>query len=88
MCVPGVKRPCFVRTAVDRVVEEVGADAAVVQQRIPFAGRAVAHDRFAFLRARRSRKSQQLAFRRANAFFEIAYRLRESCSPRRKLVFA
>ena len=46
MCVPGQEVALLVRVAVDRVVEEVGADAAVVEQRVALAGRAVAGDRF------------------------------------------
>ena len=47
MWVPGVNLPVLVRVAVDRVVEEVRADAAVVQQRVALPGRAVAGDRLA-----------------------------------------
>ena len=36
--------PVLVRVAVDRVVEEVGPDPAVVEQRVPLPGRAVADD--------------------------------------------
>ena len=45
MCVPGSELALLVRVAVDRVVEEVRADAAVVEQRVALAGRAVAGDR-------------------------------------------
>ena len=49
MCVPGVNLPCLYGLRVHRVVEEVGADAAVVEQRVALAGRAVADDRLALL---------------------------------------
>ena len=39
---PGQELALLVRVAVDRVVEEVGADAAVVEQRVALARRAVA----------------------------------------------
>ena len=45
MCVPGQELALLVRVAVDREVEQVGADAAVVEQRVALA------------RARRSRRS-------------------------------
>ncbi len=44
MCVPGSEPAVLVRVAVDRVVEEVGADPAVVEQRVALARRAVADD--------------------------------------------
>ena len=54
MCVPGVNLPCLYGIPVDRVVDEVGPDAAVVQQRVAFARSAVADDRFALAAWRRS----------------------------------
>ena len=44
----------LVRVAVDGVVEEVGADPAVVEQGVPFPGRAVADDLLALAREARS----------------------------------
>ena len=41
------KFPVLVRIAVHRVVQEIGANAAIVQQGVALAGRAVAGDRFA-----------------------------------------
>ena len=41
MC-PRRESRVLVRVAVDRVVEEVGTDPAVVEERVAFAGRAVA----------------------------------------------
>ena len=42
MCVPGKELPLLVRVAVDGEVEQVGADAAVVEKRVALAGGAVA----------------------------------------------
>ena len=47
MCVPGQEPALLVRVAVDRVVEQVGADPAVVEQRVALARRAVAGDALA-----------------------------------------
>ena len=44
MCVPGREEAVLVRVAVDRVVEQVGADPAVVEQRVALARGAVADD--------------------------------------------
>ena len=41
---PGQEQALLVRVAVDREVEEVGADAAVVEERVALSGRAVAGD--------------------------------------------
>ena len=54
MCVPGVYDALLVRVPVDGVVEEVGADPAVVEERVALAGRAVARDLLALATERRS----------------------------------
>src|SRR6266581_5979607 len=40
------KTPVLIRVAVNRVIEEIGADSTVVEKRIPLAGRPVTGDRF------------------------------------------
>src|SRR5512147_1618882 len=47
----GQELPLLVRVAVDRELEQVGADAAVVEQRVSLAGSAVADDAFAIATA-------------------------------------
>ena len=48
---PGQELALLVRVAVDRELEQVGADAAVVEQRVALAGRAVAGDPLALASA-------------------------------------
>ena len=72
MCVPGQEVALLVRVAVDGVVEEVGADAAVVEQRVALGRRAVADDRacparLASIRKREDRPLVLAATRSAEA---------------------
>ena len=46
---PGSELSVLIRVAVDRVVQEIAADAAVVEQRVAFARRTVADDVFPWL---------------------------------------
>ena len=57
----------LVRVAVDGVVEEVGPDPAVVEQRVALARRAVARDRLAGSPARDQERQQGRAWPRARA---------------------
>src|SRR5271170_1166699 len=43
---PWQEFPLLVRAAVDRIVEKIGSNPAIIQQRIPFARSAVARDLF------------------------------------------
>ncbi len=47
MCVPGVYLPCLYGFAIHGEIEEVGANAAVVEQRVAFARSTVADDSLA-----------------------------------------
>jgi hypothetical protein len=60
----------LVRVAIDRVVDEIGTDAAIVEQRIAFARRAVADKGFA-VALRLDQEARQFALVRANPIGEI-----------------
>ena len=61
----GKKFSVFVRIAVDGVIQEVGPNAAVVQQRVAFTGSTVADNRLVGA-LRPYQKSQDLPFRFLN----------------------